>query len=266
MLDYRKVTAYYLVKQRNAVLSLVNGDPKMPLLTTEDTTHLLTKQEADHLDALLTLLRTPQRWPDAFASDLHATIQGTNWRNPSIIADALASAVDQTIVHDIVTGLLYDRRTHKLEALYDDEAKELAHYLALRRSDSWLGRLIAAECECFADGQPRSPLQVVRDLDGYADQFDTALDIAQKMLRDHPDLVKGKVELLIETTSAEPEPATPQEKPAPIQAKQTSSGRRSTTVPTRILALIETLEGWGHELNDEHKRRLAELADVGAPA
>lgn len=169
----------------------------MPLLSNAHTSESLSESEFETLHGLLTLHRQSGPWL-RLVLDQAARVYGR--RGQSLDAGQLvgiiAEKLDETTTEDVAG--LFKPSGPGLETLTGSEVPQLQKYLDVIRRGSWLQSFIGTLCSLHARGEQITPLDAARVLDNDADQFQTDVEIAERMVRDYPGLFRGRRQERIE--------------------------------------------------------------------
>jgi hypothetical protein len=210
------------------------------LLIDSENAELLTKDEAEHLGTVLTLLRRCERESSKgqvfidFCGRLGYYIR----RDAGIpdFADLVRHAVQalegSPLYDDMFVAGVLDGHKGEAEPLEKGEAEALHEYLTLLRTNGWLPvwikAVVSVEAQRRSEGRPRiTPLDLLRTLEEDLNEFDMSIADARETIALYPELFPPPA------PPAEPSglppsqstPAAPAPAPAPAQAGGKSSGR-----------------------------------------
>lgn len=180
----------------------------MAILATHNQTEFLEDDEFEILQGLLKLIRCQQQWANHFLHRLSLVGNRTiDVLSPRVVAGDLVESWLNDPANTIgEIGMLQCIGTGGGYAeISEREFKALRAYLSVLRGCGWLSDNIQLECEQYAEGKRRTPIQAIQFLLATeVDGFQTDTDITRRMLKDYRHLFENDPELA--GVFAKPEP------------------------------------------------------------
>src|SRR5262249_28119369 len=156
---------------------------------THNQTELLEDGEFETLQGLLKLIRHQDQWPGHFLNRL-ATV--ANQTIDTLSASTVSSDLIESWYNDATNknskkGILQHIGDGGGYAeISESEFMALRNCLAVLRGSDWLSDHVRFECDRYAAGERRTPMQAIQGIIGTeVGGFQTNVDITRRMVKDY---------------------------------------------------------------------------------